>query len=219
MKGIIGRKRGMTQVWSTAGQVVPVTVIEAGPCPVVQVKTVAKDGYDALQLGFGTARTWEPQPGKRTPHGRRPSKAMKGHFAKAGVLATQTLSEIRFTGAADWKAGSEVKADIFKVGEIVDVRGMSRGRGFQGGVRRYGFAGGPRAHGSKAHREPGSIGQCATPGRVWKGHRMAGHMGARMVTARQVEVVQVDAARNLLLLKGSVPGASNGFLLIRKRGA
>ena len=219
MKGIIGRKRGMTQVWSAAGQVVPVTVIEAGPCPVVQVKTVAKDGYDALQLGFGTARTWEQTPGKRTPHGRRPSRAMKGHFAKAGVPAAQTLREIRFTNAAEYAAGSQVKADIFQVGEIVDVRGVSRGRGFQGGVKRYGFRGGPRAHGSKAHREPGSIGQCATPGRVWKGHRMAGHMGARTITARHLEVVQVDPERNLLLLKGAVPGAPNGYLLIRKRGA
>ena len=220
MKGIIGRKRGMTQVWGTAGQAIPVTVIEAGPCPVVQVKTVARDGYGALQLGFGAARTTDAKEQKnaRDPRGRRVPKALGGHFARAGVAATKRLQEVRFTDAETWKAGSEVRCDIFKVGEIVDVRGISRGHGFQGGVKRYGFGGGPRAHGSKAHREPGSIGQCATPGRVWKGHRMAGHMGARTVTARNLEVVRVDPERNILVVKGSVPGASNGYLLIRKRG-
>jgi large subunit ribosomal protein L3 len=205
MKGLIGRKVGMTQLFNAAGDVVPVTVIEAGPCPVVQVKTPARDGYAALQLGFGVRKA------------RRTSRALQGHFARAGVAPQRRLTEVRFPGAEEVAPGTLIRADLFRVGEHVDVSGVSRGKGFQGGMRRWGFDGTPDSHGAKAHREPGSIGQCATPGRVWKGHHMAGHTGARRVTMRNLEVIQVDAERNVLVLRGAVPGARNGLVLVRKR--
>lgn len=205
MKGIIGRKCGMTQVYAENGKVVPVTVIEAGPCAVVQVKTRKRDGYAAIQLGFDEIKA------------ARTNKPMQGHFAGPKVTPRRRLHEFRFDEAEGFEAGGEVRADIFEIGDMVDVQGVSKGRGFQGGVKRHGFSGQPASHGSKQHREMGSIGQCATPGRVWKGHRMPGHMGARTTTTRNLEVVQVDAERNLLVVKGAIPGANKEFVYVSKR--
>lgn len=205
MKGLIGRKCGMTQVYAENGKVVPVTVIEAGPCPVVQVKSDDRDGYCAVQLGFDEVKT------------SRANKPQQGHFARSGTSPRRRLHEFRFAGAEALQAGSELRADVFQVGDIVDVQGVSKGRGFQGGVKRHGFGGQPASHGSKQHREMGSIGQCATPGRVWKGHRMPGHLGARTTTIRNLEVVQVDAERNLLVVKGAIPGANKEIVYVKKR--
>lgn len=205
MKAIIGRKRGMTQIYAEGGRVLPVTVIEAGPCPVVQVKTVERDGYNALQIGFD-----EMKP-------TRVNKPMTGHFQRAGITPRRRLQEVRMEDVSEFTPGSELRADVFAVGDIVDVQGVSKGKGFQGGMKRYGFSGGKGSHGAKNHRELGSIGQCATPAKVWKGHRMAGHTGARTITVRNLEVVQVDAERNLLVLRGAVPGPCNEFVTIKKR--
>jgi len=203
MKGIIGRKVGMTRVFNDKGEVVPVTVIEAGPCPVVQVKTRDTDGYEAIQIGFG----------KKKPS--RVNKPLRGHFEKAGIEPVRVLREIRVDDASKFQVGMEIKADVFKVGEKVSVTGYSKGKGFQGVVKRWGFAGCGDSHGSMSHRRPGSIGQCATPGRVWKNKKMAGHAGFERVTVKNLEVVKVDPERNLLAVKGAVPGHRNAFVIIR----
>jgi large subunit ribosomal protein L3 len=202
MKGIIGRKVGMTRIFNEDGKVVPVTVIEAGPCPVVQVKTEDHDGYDAIQLGFGAGKEG------------RTNKPLMGHFRKSGAAPVRLLREVRLDDASGVEAGSQIKADIFKVGERVKVTGFSKGKGFQGVVKRWGFRGGPDSHGSKAHREPGSIGQCATPAKVWKNRRMPGHAGHRRVTVTNLEVVQVDPERNLIAVRGAVPGHVRSYVLV-----
>jgi large subunit ribosomal protein L3 len=202
IQGIIGRKLGMTQVFDEAGVVHPVTVIEAGPCVVTQIRTNDKDGYEAIQLGFGLSK--------------RLTKPEQGHRAASGYMS-RTLREVKATDVASFEVGQVLKADVFEAGETVDVTGTSKGRGFQGGVKRHGFSGGPRTHGqSDRLRAPGSIGSSATPGRVFKGLRMAGHMGNEKVTVQNLEVLRVDTERNLLLIKGSVPGPNNGLLIIRR---
>jgi len=203
MVGILGRKIGMTQVFAKDGTVVAVTAIEAGPCTVVQVKTQAKDGYDAVQLGFGEAK--------------RLNSPQTGHLKKLGLFPH--LREFRVEDASTLALGQRIDVGIFKPGDMVDITGISKGRGFAGVVKRHHFAGGPKTHGqSDRHRAPGSIGSTTTPGRVFKGLRMAGHMGNQRVTVRHLKVVQADPDRNLLLVKGAVPGARKGLLAIRKSG-
>ncbi len=205
MKGIIGKKVGMTQVIKDNGEVVPVTVIEAGPCYVVQVRTPEKDGYRAVQLGFEEVKP------------KRLTKGQRGHLERAGVPMLRYLREIRMRSGESYEVGQVIRADIFSPGERVDVVGKSKGRGFAGVVKRHHFGGGPHTHGqSDRERAPGSIGACATPGRVWKGSRMPGHMGAKRVTAQNLEVVLVDPDRNLLAVKGSVPGPNGGLVIIKE---
>lgn len=203
MKGIIGRKIGMTRLFDEKGHVIPVTVIEAGPCPVVDIRTRDKDGYDAIQLGFGTIKK------------KNVTKPLLGHFDKAGIEPVRILREIRVDDPSKFQRGAQIKADIFQVGELVSVTGISKGKGFQGVVKRWGFAGCGDSHGSMSHRRPGSIGQCATPGRVWKNKRMGGHAGCRQVTVRNLEVVKVDPERNMLVVKGAVPGHVNCYVIVR----
>lgn len=202
-KGILGRKVGMTQIFTEAGEAVPVTVIEAGPCVVVQKKTPERDGYSAIQLGFGAISE------------KRVNKPLKGHFAKAGVRPVRFLREIRVDNVDEYQVGQEIRADIFSVGEKVDVTGTSKGRGFSGAIKRHGFQRGPMAHGSKYHRRPGSLG-AKGPARVFKGRKLPGHYGVERVTVQNLEVMRVDPERNLLAVKGSVPGPRGGLLLIRE---
>ena len=204
--GLIGRKRGMTRVFTEQGDSVPVTVIEVSPNRITQVKTVESDGYSALQVTLGTKRS-----GLLT-------KPQAGHFSKAEVEAGEGLWELRLEGdeGADLEAGAELNVEQFEAGQIVDVTGTSKGKGFAGGVKRHNFSMQDATHGnSLAHRAPGSIGQCQTPGRVFKGKKMAGHMGDARVTTQNLEVVQVDTERNLLLIKGAVPGANGGQVSVR----
>ena len=203
-KGIIGRKVGMTQIFDEKGNVIPVTVIEAGPCTVAQVKTVETDGYDAVQLGFGEVKD------------KHINKPEKGHFAKAGLEAKKHLREFRLESVEGVKVGDEVKADVFKAGEKVDVQGISKGKGFQGVIKRHGQHRGPMGHGSMYHRRPGSMGSTSTPGRVFKGKRLPGHMGANTITIQNLEVVAVDLDKNVILVKGSVPGVNGAILKIRQ---
>ncbi len=200
---ILGRKIGMTQVFDEDDNVVPVTVIQAGPCVVSQVKTVATDGYDAVQIGFGEIKK------------SRVNKPMAGHFAKQGIAPTRYLREVRVENASEYKAGDEQTVAAFAEVKKVDVTGTSKGKGFQGVIKRHGFGGGRASHGSHFHRIPGSIGQCATPSRVFKGVRLPGHMGCDTVTVKNLEVVRVDADQNLILVKGSVPGGKNGIVRVR----
>jgi large subunit ribosomal protein L3 len=202
VKGILGRKLGMTQVFDEeSGKVTPVTVIEAGPCPVVQVKTPAVDGYAAVQLAFGEVQE------------RKLSKGELGHLQKAGVTAHRHLVEFR--GASELQVGETVTVETFQPGDRVKVSGVSIGKGFQGTVKRHNFARGPVTHGSHNVRKPGSIGASATPSRVFKGLRMAGHMGAKRVTQVGLEIHEVDLDRNLLLVKGSVPGPRSGLVEVK----
>ena len=205
MEGILGKKLGMTQIYQTDGKAVPVTVVQAGPCLVVQRKTEASDGYEAVQLGLVE---------KHTP--RRVGKALKGHYDKAGVAPGYRLVEFEVGADEALAAGDQVKATIFAVDDYVDVVGTSKGKGFQGVVKRHHFRGGAATHGSMFHRAPGSIGASAYPSRVLKGMRAGGHMGFNRTTAQNIEIVRVDAARNLLLIRGSVPGHNNCFLLVKK---
>jgi large subunit ribosomal protein L3 len=205
MKGIIGKKIGMTRIFNQEGHSIPVTVIEAGPCPVVQVKTQKKEGYDAIQLGFG---------GKRKNLFTMP---VLGHFEKAKVEPKRVLKEIRTEPEEKFELGQEVKVDIFSVGEKICVTGVSKGLGFQGGVRRHKFHGGPKSHGqSDRLRAPGSIGGSSFPARVFKGQRMAGRMGGKRVTVKSLMVAGIDVEKNLLLVKGAVPGKKNSCLTIKK---
>ena len=202
-KGIIGRKVGMTQIFDEKGNVIPVTVIEAGPCVVAQVKTVETDGYDAIQLGFGEVKE------------KHINKPEKGHFAKAGLEAKKHLREFRLESVEGVKVGDEVKADVFVAGEKVDIQGITKGKGFQGVIKRHGQHRGPMGHGSMYHRRPGSMGATSTPGRVFKGKKLPGHMGVEKVTVQNLEVVKVDLDKNALLIKGSVPGNKGSILKIK----
>jgi large subunit ribosomal protein L3 len=203
IQGMVGRKRGMTQIFDDAGLVHPVTVIECGPNVVTQIRTIEKDGYEAVQLGFGQSRNL--------------NKPERGHLKPSGYENLKDLKEVKADNVADFSVGQVIKADTFEVGELVDVTGTSKGRGFQGGVKRHNFSGGPKTHGqSDRHRAPGSIGASATPGRVLKGMRMAGHMGDERVTVQNLKVLRVDAERNLLLVEGSVPGHNEALILIRR---
>jgi large subunit ribosomal protein L3 len=201
MKAIIGKKIGMTQVFDQNGQVVPVTVIQAGPCWVVQKKTQETDGYDAVQIGFDEVKE------------KRATKPRIGHFAKAGVKPQRVLREVR--GESDLEVGAEFRADVFEPGATVHVTGTSKGKGFQGVVKRHGFSGGPATHGSKTGRIPGSIGNSAYPGRVIKGKKLPGQMGNERVSVRNLTVMGVDAEQNLIWIKGAVPGGPGGYVFIR----
>ena len=203
--GLIGRKVGMTQLFAADGTVQPATVLKAGPCVVVQAKTVETDGYEAVQLGLVEAKP------------TKENKPSQGHFKKAGVPATRVRRELKLKAGGDpLKAGDQVSVSMFSDGERVDVMGTSRGKGFQGVVKRHHFAGGGASHGSMHHRAPGSIGQSSYPSRVVKGMRMGGHMGNARVTVRNLKVIRVDAENNLLVVEGSVPGGPNGVVVIRK---
>jgi large subunit ribosomal protein L3 len=203
IEGILGKKLGMLQRFDQNGEVQGVSVVEAGPCMVTQIKTVDTDGYDAVQLGFGAIKE------------SKVNRPMRGHF-KASGGQFKHLREFSVDDVAAWKVGQRVGADMFQAGDLVDVTAVSKGRGFAGGVKRHGFHGGPKTHGqSDRHRAPGSIGSTTTPGRVMKGLRMAGHMGDRQVTVRNLVVAESNAARGILFLKGSVPGGTNGLVRIR----
>ena len=203
-KGIIGRKIGMTQIFDEKGNVIPVTVIEAGPCIVAQVKTVETDGYNAVQLGFGEVKD------------KHINKPEKGHFAKAGLANKKHLREFRLDSVEGIKVGDEVKADVFEAGEKIDVQGISKGKGFQGNIKRHGQHRGPMAHGSMYHRRPGSMGATSTPGRVFKGKKLPGHMGNVVSSILNLEVVKVDTDKNVLLVKGSIPGAKKAIVRVKK---
>lgn len=204
IEGILGKKLGMTQVFAADGTRVPVTVVEAGPCVVVQKKTVEKDGYSALQIGFGAKRS------------QRANKPMMGHFKGAGKGAFYGLREVGAKNVDDYNVGDEVNCEVFSAGEFVDVTGTSKGKGFQGVIKRWGFSGGRSSHGSQFHRGPGAIGCSAYPARVFKGKKMAGQMGNEKVTTQNLQVVDVRPEQNLLLVKGALPGAKNGLLVIRR---
>jgi len=202
--GILGKKLGMTQVFDTEGKVIPVTVIEAGPCTVIQRKTAQRDGYEAVQIGFGAARA------------HKVGKPMLGHFQLAGKGTFRALQEIRLEGSEPLDVGAEIKVDIFKEGDVVDVMGHTKGRGFAGVVKRWNFKGGRATHGSMFHRAPGSIGASAWPSRVIKNMKMAGHYGNERVTILNLRVVGVQPEKNLLLVRGAVPGAKNSLVFVRR---
>ena len=200
-EGLLGRKLGMTQIFEEGGVVRPVTAIQAGPCTVTQVKTPDRDGYSAIQIGFGDAK--------------KLNKPEVGHLK--GLPNLRHLREVRLDATGSYEQGQQIDASLFEAGELVDVVGTSKGKGFAGGVKRHHFRGGPKTHGqSDRHRAPGSIGATTTPGRVYKGTRMAGHMGDVRVTVQNLKVVEVDTDRNLLLVEGAVPGANNGLVFVRK---
>ena len=201
-KAIIGKKVGMTQIFDENGAVIPVTVIECGPCPVVQVKTVETDGYDAVQLGFGDIKE------------KKLNKPSKGHFAKANVKPTKHVREFRLEDVTTVKVGDEIKVDTFEAGEKVDIQGITKGKGFQGVIKRHGQSRGPMGHGSMYHRRPGSMGPTSTPGRVFKGKKLPGHMGVETVTIQNLVIVKVDLDKNAILVKGSVPGNKGSILKI-----
>ena len=203
-KAILATKVGMTQIFGDDGVLTPVTVLQAGPVVVTQVKTVENDGYNAVQVGFGEIREVLV------------NKPKKGHFAKAGVANKRFLEEFKFENAADYAVGQEIKADIFAAGDRVDAIAKSKGKGFQGAIKRHGQSRGPMAHGSKYHRHAGSNGPATSPGRVFKGKKMPGQMGNVRVTVQNLEVVRVDAGNNLILVKGAVPGAKKGLVMLKE---
>ena len=203
MKGILGKKLGMTQIFTEEGIVVPVTVVEAGPNVVTQVKTVEKDGYNAIQVGFEDDKE------------KSLNKPQKGHLAAANVLKKH-LKEFRVDAVEEFTVGQEIKADLFAAGEKIDVTGTSKGKGFQGPIKRHGQSRGPESHGSRYHRRPGSMGACSFPGRVFKNKKLAGHMGSVKVTVQNLEVVKVDADKNLILVKGAIPGPKGSMVTIKE---
>jgi large subunit ribosomal protein L3 len=204
-KAILGKKLGMTQIFTEEGKVIPVTVVESNKNVVVQNRTVENDGYNAVQLGFGAIKEYKV------------TKPMKGHFAKAGVTPVKFIREMRLADASEYKVGDMIGVDIFSAGELVDVTGTAKGKGFAGTIKRHNFACGPMGHGSKSHREPGSTGAMISGhgGRVLKGKKLPGHMGGQKVTIQRLSVVRVDADRNLLLIKGAIPGPKNSLVIIK----
>lgn len=198
MTGLLGKKLGMTQVFSDDGKSIGVTAIEAGPCSVLAIKE------KSIQIGFASVKE------------TRVKKPLSGYFKKLNIAPLKMIREVSKEPNKEYQVGQELKVDLFKSGEFVDVTGTSRGQGFQGGMKRWNWHGGPQTHGSMSHRRVGSIGSTTTPGRVWKGHHMAGHMGAAQVTLQNLKVVKVDVEKNLLLVEGAVPGSKNGYLIIRK---
>lgn len=203
MKTLIGKKVGMTQIFDETGKVIPVTVIEAGPCLVAQVKSVETDGYNAIQLGYGDVKE------------SKLNKPEKGHFAKAKLDLKKHLREFRMDSVDGVNVGDEIKVDTFVAGDRIDVQGTSKGKGFQGVIKRHGQSRGPMGHGSMYHRRPGSMGACATPGRVFKGKKLPGHMGRVTITIQNLEVIRVDMDKNVILVKGSVPGAKGAILKVK----
>jgi large subunit ribosomal protein L3 len=202
MKGILGKKIGMTQIFDENGNVIPVTAIQAGPCSVVQKKTIENDGYESVQMGFGNLKE------------KSTTKPIKGHFSKANTAPKYYLREFEVENLEEYTVGSEIKADLFKVGDRIDVQGVSKGKGFQGVIKRHNQHRGPMGHGSMYHRRPGSQGAGTNPGRVFKGKKLPGHMGNVNITIQNLDVVAVDVEKNLLLIKGSVPGQKGGLLYI-----
>ncbi|MGL5717534.1 MAG: 50S ribosomal protein L3 [Paraclostridium sp.] len=203
MKGILGKKLGMTQIFTEAGNVIPVTVVEAGPVVVTQIKTTEKEGYNAVQVGYGEVKE------------KSLNKPQKGHLAAANVLKKH-LKEFRMDSVEGYTVGQEIKADIFAAGEKIDVTGTSKGKGFQGPIKRHGQSRGPESHGSRYHRRPGSMGACSFPGRVFKNKKLAGHMGSVTVTVQNLEVVRVDADKNLILVKGAIPGPKGSVVTVKE---
>lgn len=204
MRGLLGKKLGMTQIFTEEDKLVPVTVIETNECVITQVKTPKKDGYAAIQLGYGKVRE------------KAVSKPLKGHFDKVKVKPKKHLVEIRVGTEHNYQNGQELKADIFSVGDKADITGVSKGKGYAGVIKRWGFKGGPGGHGSHFHRAPGSIGACASPSRVFKGRKLPGQMGDSQVTIKGLEIAGIDAEQNLIMIKGSVPGGKNGIVVVRE---
>ena len=203
MKGILGKKIGMTQIFTEHGEVIPVTVVEAGPVVVTQIKTTENDGYTAIQVGFQDAKE------------KSLNKPQKGHLAAANTLKKH-LKEFRVDSVEEYTVGQEIKADLFAAGELIDVTGISKGKGFQGPIKRHGQSRGPETHGSRYHRRPGSMGACSYPGIVFKNKKLAGHMGSVKVTVQNLEVVRVDADKNFILVKGAIPGAKGSVVTIKE---
>ena len=219
-KAILATKVGMTQIFNEDGVLVPVTVLQAGPCVVTQVKTVDNDGYSAVQVGFVDKKdrivNKDAQGKKEVINRHGVTKAMQGHFKKAGVSSKRYVREFKFENAEEYTLGAEIKADIFAAGDKIDASAISKGKGFQGAIKRHGQHRGPMAHGSKFHRHQGSNGACSSPSRVFKGKGMPGHMGCVKVTVQNLEVVRVDADKNLLLVKGAVPGPKKALVTIKE---
>ncbi|HHT83958.1 MAG TPA: 50S ribosomal protein L3 [Clostridiales bacterium] len=203
-KAILGKKLGMSQIFAADGAVIPVTVVEAGPCPIIQIKTKDKDGYSAIQIGFGEKKE------------RRVNNPLKGHFKKSGVTPRRYLREFRIEEGDKFEVSQEIKCDIFAVGDKVDVTGISKGRGFTGTIQRWNTHRGPMAHGSGYHRGVGSLSGCSSPSRVFKNKKMPGQYGNEQVTIQNLEIVKVDTARNLLFIKGGIPGARNGLVSVKQ---
>lgn len=203
-KGIIAKKIGMTQIFSEDGSLIPVTVLQAGPCYVTQVKTIENDGYEAVQVGFDDVRE------------KLVTKSVKGHLDKAGVKTLRLMKEFKFENASEYELGQEIKADIFEVGDKIDVTGKSKGKGFQGAIKRHGQSRGPMAHGSKYHRHAGSNGACSDPSKVFKGKKMPGQMGAVKVTVQNLEIVRIDTEDNLILVKGAIPGPRKSTVVLKE---
>ena len=204
-KGLLGKKLGMTKIFTPEGKVVPVTVLEAGQTVVLQNRTVENDGYNAVQLGYGAVKD------------KKVTRPLKGHFAKAGAKPVRFIREVRLPAASEYTVGQFIGADVFSAGELVDVTGTAKGKGFAGGIKRHNFRRGPMAHGSKSHREPGSIGprMSGGGGKVFKGKKLPGQMGGQKVTVQRLSVVRVDNERNLILIKGAVPGPKGSYVVIR----
>lgn len=219
-KAILATKVGMTQIFDADGVLIPVTVLQAGPCYVTQIKTVENDGYSAVQVGFADKKVKvvsKDATGKKEIRNRHGvNKPEKGHFDKAGVAPKRYVREFKFENAADYNLADEIKADIFAEGDKIDATAISKGKGFQGAIKRYGQHRGPMAHGSKFHRHQGSNGACSSPSKVFKGKGMPGHMGSVKVTVQNLEVVRVDAENNILLIKGSVPGPKKSLVTIKE---
>ena len=204
-KVILGKKLGMTQIFTPDGKMIPVTVVEAGHGVVLQNKTVENDGYNAVQLGYGTVKD------------KKVTSPMKGHFAKAGVKPVKFIREVRLPGASEYTVGQEIAVDVFAEGDVIDVTGVAKGKGFAGVIKRWNFRRGPMAHGSKSHREPGSMGprMSGGGGKVFKGKKLPGRMGGQKVTVQRLTIVRVDAERNLILIKGGIPGPKGNFMMIK----
>ncbi|MGN0131034.1 MAG: 50S ribosomal protein L3 [Lachnospiraceae bacterium] len=219
-KAILATKVGMTQIFDEDGTLIPVTVLQAGPCVVTQIKTVENDGYNAVQVGFVDKKEKivnKDKAGKKEiAHRHGVNKPLKGHFDKAGVSAKRYVREFKFENTEDYALGAEIKADIFEAGDKVDASAISKGKGFQGAIKRFGQHRGPMAHGSKFHRHQGSNGACSSPSKVFKGKGMPGHMGCKKVTIQNLQVVRVDAEKNLLLIKGAVPGPKKALVTIKE---
>jgi large subunit ribosomal protein L3 len=204
VNGLLGRKLGMSRIFTEEGRWIEVTLLEAGPCTVVQRKTSDSDGYDAVQVGYGEVKE------------KRVNKPQMGHFKKTGIAPKRFLREFRIDGSSELQPGDELKIDMFKSGDRVDVSGTSKGKGFQGVIKRHGYSGGPGGHGSHFHRAPGSIGQCADPAKVYKGKGMPGQMGNKKTTTQNLEVIDVDPEKNLLVVRGAVPGAPGGLVVVKQ---
>ncbi len=219
-KAILATKVGMTQIFAEDGALIPVTVLQAGPCVVTQIKTIENDGYEAVQVGFVDKKdkiiNKDASGKKEIVHAHGTTKAMQGHFKKAGVTSKRYVREFKFENASEYALAQEIKADIFAEGDKIDATAISKGKGFQGAIKRLGQHRGPMAHGSKFHRHQGSNGACSSPSRVFKGKGMPGHMGHKQTTVKNLEVVRVDAEKNLLLVKGAVPGPKKALVTIKE---